>query len=74
MKVKDIMYKASNILGNDWKYHYKGQEFASKCESMHSRIVKYQRETFDQWIRPMLYLDYQYYTSKDVLRIEEKLG
>ena len=30
------------------------------------------KEVFDQWIKPMLYLEYQYYAQKNVLHIQQR--
>ena len=33
-------------------------------------MSKKMKEVFDQWIKPMLYLEYQYYAQKNVLHIQ----
>lgn len=68
-KLKFYQDKVSKILGEDWKSQQEGAELSKTCDTLQSRLQRQQQEVFNKWLKPMLYLDYQYYTSKNVLII-----
>ena len=68
-KLDSYLTKVQKILGEDWMYQQEGAELSKTCEQLRSRLSKMQREIFDKWIKPMLYLDYEYYTCKNIFAI-----
>ena len=71
-KLKYYQDKVSKILGEDWKTQQEGMELSKNCETLMSRLSRQQQEVFNKWLKPMLYLDYQYYTQKNVLLITQR--